>query len=79
MRNTSMSLARRSMRSPQLLRYAPEEEVVFRRPDNTPITAREMLRLLQEDDDVAMDFLRSLHGAALRIVRLDARKKGSAT
>src|SRR5262249_44820727 len=43
----------------QLLRYAPEEEVVFRRPDNTPVTAREMLRLLQEDDDVAVEFLRS--------------------
>jgi len=50
----------------QMLRYAPEEEVVFRRPDNAPVTASEMLRLLQEDDDVAVEFLRSLHGAALR-------------
>lgn len=59
----------------QLLRYAPENELVFRRPDNSPVTAGEMLRLLQEDDKVALDFLRSLHGAALRIVRLNARKE----
>jgi len=63
----------------QLLRYAPEDEVVFRRPDNTPVTAKEMLRLLQEDDDAAVEFLHSLHGAALRIVRLDARKQEAAT
>lgn len=62
----------------QLLRYAPPEEVVFRRPDQSPITAAEMLVLLQEDAAVAVEFLRSLHGAALRIVRLDARKRGPA-
>jgi hypothetical protein len=61
----------------QLLRYAPESEVVFRRPDHSPVTAKEMLQLLQEDDDIAVDFLRSLHGAALRIVRLETRKKDS--
>lgn len=62
----------------QLLQYSPGEEVVFRRPDGTPVTACEMLRLLQEDDATALDFLRNLHGAALRIVRLDARRAGSA-
>jgi hypothetical protein len=56
----------------------PEDDVVFRRPDGTPVIAQEMLRLLQEDDDTAVDFLRNLHGAALRIVRLDARPKGGA-
>jgi predicted ATPase len=61
----------------QLLRYAPESEVVYRRPDNTPITAGELLRLLQEDDDIALEFLRSLHGAALRIVRLNAKKEAT--
>ena len=59
----------------QLLRYAPESEVVYRRPDNTPITAAELLRLLQEDDEIAVEFLRSIHGAALRIVRLQAKKE----
>lgn len=59
----------------QLLRYAPETEVVYRRPDNTPITAAELLRLLQEDDEIAVEFLRSIHGAALRIVRLQAKKE----
>ena len=62
----------------QLLQYSPDDEVVFRRPDGAPVTAREMLRLLQEDDATAVDFLRNLHGAALRIVRLDARRAGSA-
>lgn len=58
----------------QLLRYAPEAETVFRRPDGSPVSAAEMLKLLQEDDALAVDFLNSLHGAALRIVRLDARQ-----
>jgi energy-coupling factor transporter ATP-binding protein EcfA2 len=62
----------------QLMRYAPEDEVVFRRPDGSPVTASEMLRLLQEDAPVAVDFLRNLHGAALRIVRLDSRPRGDA-
>lgn len=61
----------------QLLRYAPDDEVVFRRPDGAPVTAKEMLRLLQEDDDTAVAFLHNLHGAALRIVRLDARRQES--
>lgn len=63
----------------QLMRHAPAAEVVFRRPDGSPVTAGEMLRLLQEDDAVAVDFLRSLHGAALRMMRLDQRPRGVAT
>ncbi len=62
----------------QLMRYAPEDEAVFRWPDGKPITAGEMLELLQEDADVAVDFLRNLHGAALRIVRLESRPRGGA-
>lgn len=59
----------------QLLRYATKEEVIFRRLDGSTVSAGEMLRHLQDDDDEAVEFLRTLHGAALRIVRLDARKK----
>lgn len=62
----------------QLMRHAPQDEIVFRRPDGSPITAGEMVRLLQEDDPVAVSFLRNLHGAALRIVRLDHRARGDA-
>lgn len=63
----------------QLLRYAPESEEVFRRPDGTPVTAGEMLQLLQKDDETAVEFLRNLHGAAMRVLRLGARPKGDAT
>jgi hypothetical protein len=58
----------------RLLGYAPADEVVFRRADGTPVTAEEMLRLLQEDDDVAVQFLRDVHGAAVRMVRVQAGK-----
>lgn len=60
----------------QYLRYADPSERVYRRPDNTPVFAGELLRLLQEDDPLALDFLRSMHGAALRMVRLDLQKPG---
>lgn len=62
----------------QLLRYSPADEIVFRRPDGAPVTATEMSRLLQEDDETAVAFLRNIHGAALRIVRLNARRSGDA-
>lgn len=62
----------------QLLRYAPLEEVVFRRPDGQPVSAGEMLQMLQEDDQTAVDFLNTLHSAALRVVRVAQKKPGSA-
>lgn len=58
----------------KLLEYAPPDEVVFRRGDGAPVTAAEMLRLLQEDDDVAVRFLEDVHGAAVRMVRVGAKK-----
>lgn len=61
----------------QLLRYAPPTEIVFRRPDGSPVTVAELQRSLQEDDALALAFLRTLHGAALRVVRLDARDPGT--
>lgn len=58
-----------------LLQYAPEDEVVFRRPDGAGVTAKEMLQLLQEDDAVALHFLQDIHGAAVRMVKVQAKKR----
>lgn len=58
----------------RLLQYAPGDEAVFRRPDGAPVTAKEMLLLLQEDDDVAVRFLQDIHGAALRMIKVRSRK-----
>jgi hypothetical protein len=52
------------------LRYMDENAVVFRRPDGTPVTIREMLDLLQRDDPLAKEFLDDVHGAAIRAVRV---------
>ncbi len=62
----------------QLLRYAPANEVVFHRANGTPITASEMLSSLESDDETAIEFLRSIHGAALRIVRRSGQGTGAA-
>lgn len=56
----------------RMLTYTPADEVVFRRPDGAAVTAREMLALLQADDDLAVRFLGDVHGAALRVVKLNA-------
>ncbi|XXT22372.1 AAA family ATPase [Sorangium sp. So ce429] len=58
-----------------LLGYAPDDEVVFRRPDGAGVTAKEMLRLLQEDDAIALHFLQDIHGAAVRMVKVQAKKR----
>lgn len=58
----------------RMLEYTPPEEVVFRRGDGAPVTAREMLRLLQEDDAVAVSFLQDVHGAAVRMVKVQSKK-----
>lgn len=52
------------------LGYMDENAVVFRRPDGTPVTIREMLDLLQRDDPLAKEFLDDVHGAAVRAVRV---------
>jgi hypothetical protein len=58
-----------------LLQYAPEDEIIFRRPDGAGVTASEMLRLLREDDAVALHFLQDIHGAAVRMVKVQAKKR----
>lgn len=62
----------------RMLEYMPADEVVFRRPDGSGVTANEMLRLLQNDDDVAVRFLEDVHGAAVRMVKIGAKKKAGA-
>lgn len=57
------------------LSYMEADEVVFRRPDGSPVSAGEMLEMLQHDDPVAVEFLRDVHGAALRAVRVRHSKR----
>jgi hypothetical protein len=56
------------------LSYMDAEAVVFRRPDGSPVSAKEMLDMLQRDDPVAVEFLRDVHGAAVRAVRVKSKK-----
>jgi|GEM_PF-2486459 hypothetical protein len=58
----------------KLLQYAPEDEIVFRKSDGTGVTAKEMMRLLQEDDALAVRFLEDVHGAAVRMVKIQSKK-----
>lgn len=58
-----------------LLRLVEPETPVLRRPDGSPVTAVEMLALLQEDAPEAVEFLRDVHGAAVRAVQLRARRR----
>lgn len=58
-----------------LLRLVEPSTPVLRRPDGSPVTALEMLTLLQEDAPEAVEFLRDVHGAAVRAVQLRARRK----
>lgn len=59
----------------RLLQYAPPGDIVFRRGDGTGVTAGEMLRLLQEDDEIAVSFLQDIHGAALRMIKVHASRQ----
>ena len=54
----------------RLLRRMDENTVLFRRPDGSPISIREMLELLQRDDPLAKEFLNDVHGAAVHAVRI---------
>lgn len=49
-----------------VLSYMEAHAIVFRRPDGSPVSASEMLDMLQRDDDTALEFLRGVHGAAVR-------------
>ena len=56
-----------------VLSYVPADTVFFRRPDGTPVTAPELLELLQRDDPLAVEFLRAVHGAAVRSVQVQSK------
>jgi hypothetical protein len=58
----------------EFLRYMEPDAVVFRRPDGNPVSVTEMLDMLQRDDPVAVEFLRDVHGAAVRAVRVKHKK-----
>ena len=61
-----------------MLRYLPAETSVLRRDDGTPITAAEMLVLLQDDHPDAVSFVNDVHATAVRTVqRLASREKRS--
>ncbi len=62
----------------ELLSFAPPDKVMFRRPDGSPVTASEMVKLLRAADPTALDYLRNLHAAAVDVVGLRSRRKGAA-
>jgi AAA ATPase domain len=61
----------------EFLRYMEADAIVFRRPDGSPVSVSEMLDMLQRDDDTALEFLRDVHGAAVRAVRVKHKKPGA--
>jgi hypothetical protein len=63
----------------ELLKLSEPERVMFRRPDGTPVSANEMLGLLRAADPIAIEYLQDLHRAAVDVVGLRARRKGTAS
>ncbi|GAB4542100.1 MAG: hypothetical protein Tsb0020_54700 [Haliangiales bacterium] len=61
----------------QMLGYLEADTVVFRRPDGAPVSAGEMLAMLQRDDPIAKAFTDDIHGAALRSVRVKHKQAPS--
>jgi hypothetical protein len=53
----------------------PGDEIMFRRGDGSPISTAEMLKLLQEDDDLAVEFLKDIQRAAVRMVKVQNKLK----
>ena len=58
----------------EFLRYLDADDIAFRRSDGSPICVSEMLDMLQRDDPLAIEFLRDVHGAAVRAVRVRSKK-----
>ena len=62
-----------------MLSYVEPGKVVFRAGDGSPITAEEMVKKLQDDDDDAVAFLRDLTDAALTVTGVRSAKRASGT
>lgn len=56
------------------LRYMDDDAIVYRTSDGQPVSVREMLDMLQRDDPLAVEFLRDVHGATVRAVRVQSKK-----
>lgn len=54
------------------------EEVVFRAKDGQQIRTRDMIQRLDDDDPIALEFVRDMHAAALAALRVRARRDGGA-
>lgn len=50
------------------------DEFTFRRDTGERLTAQQMLDALQKDEDVAVEFLKEMHAAALQVVGLGTRR-----
>jgi AAA ATPase domain len=61
----------------ELLGIVPADRVMFRRNDGSPITAREMLKMLRDADPIAIDYLQNLHAAAVDVVGLRSGRKAA--
>lgn len=55
--------------------YMGDEDVGLRGPDGSVITTSELIDRLRRDDDAAVEFLREMHAAAVRMTMLKGRKK----
>ncbi len=59
-----------------VLHYLEPDEVAYRRADNgDTVTVQQMIGLLQADDSLAKQFLDDIHGAAVRAVRVQSKRK----
>lgn len=63
----------------EFLSYMDADTIAFRRPDGSPVTSSEMLDMLQRDDPAAVEFLRDVHSAAVRSVRVKHKKSPTPT
>jgi hypothetical protein len=61
----------------EMMTYLPAETVAFVAADGQAWTAEQMVQRLDEDDDIALDFVRQMHDAAVRSVRAASRRRQS--